>query len=201
MGRKFGRGLRPLLGEGELGPRLTQCGQGRGLPACQVSSWSIQPFGHSAPTLQTYRIGQTGQRSDSIGRTVLQTVTQTTYKTRNALCGTWYLHHSWVHYDEHCQWVFMPQLLAYLHARNKLPYFYFRSEIWRHCRVPRPQFPVYDEGIPAIRGYLRHRNWHTPCPEKNGTTTFLSFTLPNQQPIFKMFSPTDLLVNFWKSDS
>jgi len=25
------------LGEGELGPHLTQCGQGRGLPACQVS--------------------------------------------------------------------------------------------------------------------------------------------------------------------
>ena len=28
---------------------LTQCGQGRGLPPCQVSSssWSIQPFGHN----------------------------------------------------------------------------------------------------------------------------------------------------------
>jgi len=25
-------------GGGKLGPRLTQCGQGRGLPACQVSS-------------------------------------------------------------------------------------------------------------------------------------------------------------------
>jgi len=22
-----------------------------------------------------------------------------------------------------------------------MPYFYFRSEIWHHCRVPRPQFP------------------------------------------------------------
>ena len=43
------------LGEGELGPHLTQYGQGRGLPACQVSSWSVQPFGHSAPTLQTDR--------------------------------------------------------------------------------------------------------------------------------------------------
>jgi len=41
------------LGEGELGPHLTQCGQGRGLPACQVSSWSIQPFGHNTPTSQT----------------------------------------------------------------------------------------------------------------------------------------------------
>jgi len=29
------------LGEGELGPHLTQCGQGRGLPPCQVSSWSV----------------------------------------------------------------------------------------------------------------------------------------------------------------
>jgi len=43
------------LGEGQLDPNLTQCGQGRGLPACQVSSWSIQPFGHNTPTLQTDR--------------------------------------------------------------------------------------------------------------------------------------------------
>jgi len=61
----------PLLGEAELSPRVTQCGWGQGLPACQVSSWSIQPFGHSTPTSQTDR-----QRSDSIGRTVLQTVAQ-----------------------------------------------------------------------------------------------------------------------------
>jgi len=47
-------GLCPLS-EGELGPHLTQCGQGRGLPACQVSSWSIQLFGDSAWTLQTDR--------------------------------------------------------------------------------------------------------------------------------------------------
>jgi len=63
----------PPIGEGELGPHSTQCGQGRGLPACQVSSWSIQPFGHDTPTSQA---GQDRQRSDSIGRTVLQTVTQ-----------------------------------------------------------------------------------------------------------------------------
>jgi len=37
MGRKMGESCAPL-GEGELGPHLTQCGQGRGLPACQVSS-------------------------------------------------------------------------------------------------------------------------------------------------------------------
>ena len=86
MGRKWGKaavgGWDPM-GEEELGPYVTQCGQGRGLPACQVSSWSVQPFGHSARTSQTDRTGQTGQyrqtdrqRSDSIGRTVLQTVAQ-----------------------------------------------------------------------------------------------------------------------------
>ena len=32
---------------GELGPHLTQCGLGRGLPPCQVASGSIQPFGHN----------------------------------------------------------------------------------------------------------------------------------------------------------
>jgi len=41
------------LGEGELGSHLTQCGQGRGLRACQVSSWSVEPFVHNTPTLQT----------------------------------------------------------------------------------------------------------------------------------------------------
>ena len=60
---------------GELGPRLTQCGQGRGLPACQVSSWCVQAFGHSARTSQTDRqADRSGRRSDSVGRTVLQTV-------------------------------------------------------------------------------------------------------------------------------
>jgi len=38
-GPKIG-GYAPLE-EGELCHHLTQCGQGRGLPACQVSSWSI----------------------------------------------------------------------------------------------------------------------------------------------------------------
>jgi len=58
MGRKFGGGCAPL-GEGELGPHLTQCGQCRGLPACQVSSWSVHPFGHSARTLHTDRQDRT----------------------------------------------------------------------------------------------------------------------------------------------
>jgi len=38
---------------GELGPRITQCGLGRGLYPYQLTSWSIQPFGHNTPTLQT----------------------------------------------------------------------------------------------------------------------------------------------------
>ena len=46
MGRKLGRGLRPLLWEG-LGPHLTQSRLDWGLPPCQVPSWSIQPFGHN----------------------------------------------------------------------------------------------------------------------------------------------------------
>jgi len=74
MGRKLGGCAR--LWEGQLGPDLTQCGQGRGLPACQVSSWSVKPFGQNTPTLQTDRTGQDRQRSDSIGRTILQTVAQ-----------------------------------------------------------------------------------------------------------------------------
>jgi len=49
MVRKLG--VSPL-GGGELGPYLTQCGQGRGYLRA-VSSWSIQPFGHNTPTLQT----------------------------------------------------------------------------------------------------------------------------------------------------
>jgi len=72
MGRKL-EGLCPFRGGG-LGPHLTQCGQGRGLPACQVSSWSVQLFGHNTPRLQTDRTDR--QRTDSIGRTVLQTVAQ-----------------------------------------------------------------------------------------------------------------------------
>jgi len=44
-----------LLAVDSLGPHLTQCLMGRGLPLCQVSSWSIQPFGHITPTSQTDR--------------------------------------------------------------------------------------------------------------------------------------------------
>ena len=66
-GPKIG-GLCPF-GGGELCPHLTQCGQGRGLPACQVSSW---PSNRLA-TIHRHR--QDRQWSDSIGRTILQMVT------------------------------------------------------------------------------------------------------------------------------
>jgi len=70
------------LGEGELGPHLAQCGQGRGLPACQVWSWTVQSFGHSArPSLTDRTDRQTGQGTDSIGRTVLETVAQKSLNT------------------------------------------------------------------------------------------------------------------------
>jgi len=36
-----------LGGENWLGPHVTQCGLGRGLPSHQVASRSIQPFGHN----------------------------------------------------------------------------------------------------------------------------------------------------------
>jgi len=44
--KKRGRCCAPFAGE--LGPRLTQCGLGRGLLPCQVASSSIQRFGHNA---------------------------------------------------------------------------------------------------------------------------------------------------------
>jgi len=48
MGQKEGgRGAVVLLSRGELGPCLTQCGLGRGLPLYQVASSCIQPFSHN----------------------------------------------------------------------------------------------------------------------------------------------------------
>jgi len=52
------------LGRRGLSLHLTHCVQGRGLPACQVSSGSIQPFGHNTPTLQTDR--QTGRTDNGL---------------------------------------------------------------------------------------------------------------------------------------
>ena len=45
VGKKWG--TVPMRGGGELGPDLTQCHLGRGLPTYQVAFWSIQPFGHN----------------------------------------------------------------------------------------------------------------------------------------------------------
>jgi len=47
MGQKLGEVAVPLFGCGELGPHVTQCGLGRGLPSYQVASWSVQPFGNN----------------------------------------------------------------------------------------------------------------------------------------------------------
>ena len=44
MDRKLGEGCAPFWGR-ELGPHLTQCRLGQGLPPYQMASWSIQPFG------------------------------------------------------------------------------------------------------------------------------------------------------------
>ena len=67
-------GTVPLLSE--RSPHLRQCGRGQGLPPRQVSSWSIKPFDHNTPTLQTGQDRQDRQQSDSIGWAVLQTVAQ-----------------------------------------------------------------------------------------------------------------------------
>ena len=46
-------GSEPFFWGGELGPHLTQCRLGRGLPPYQVASSSIQPIGHNTPMSQT----------------------------------------------------------------------------------------------------------------------------------------------------
>jgi len=51
MGQKLGA---VPFGGRELCPHPTQCGRCRGLPTCQVSSSSIQPFGHNRPTPTFY---------------------------------------------------------------------------------------------------------------------------------------------------
>jgi len=65
------------LGEGELGPHLTQCGQGRGLPAAK---FHLDPSNRLDTVHERHRRNRTDrqdrQQTDSIGRTVLQTVAQ-----------------------------------------------------------------------------------------------------------------------------
>jgi len=71
MGRKLGSVS--LWGRGDLGPHLTQCGRGRGLPPAK---FHLDPSNRLATIYQHYmNTGQTArQRTDSTGRTVLQTV-------------------------------------------------------------------------------------------------------------------------------
>ena len=75
-GRLFGhnrhgpksRGAAVPPSAGDLGPHLTQCRLGRGLPPYQVASGTIKAFGHNTPPLQTDRTDRTTVRS--IRRTV-----------------------------------------------------------------------------------------------------------------------------------
>jgi len=85
-------GSTPPFGEGQQGPYLTQSRLGWGLAPYQVTSWSMQPFGRNrygpkiggpnclATIHQRHRQDRTDrqdrQRSDAIGRTVLQMVAQ-----------------------------------------------------------------------------------------------------------------------------
>jgi len=72
---KWGGVAVPLSVHRELGRHLTQCRLGRGHVAARgILIKLIYPSNHLATIDQRYR--QTGQRSDSIGRTVLQTVAQ-----------------------------------------------------------------------------------------------------------------------------
>jgi len=76
-GPKSGRLLCPF--PWGLSPHLTQCRLGRGLPRYQVASWSIQPFGHNTPTLQTDSTGQTDRQVNgpvAYGKPLLVTVSQ-----------------------------------------------------------------------------------------------------------------------------
>ena len=55
VGRKWGGAA---MGAGSpLGPHLTQCYLGRGLPLYQVASSSIQPFGHNCRNATLLRVG------------------------------------------------------------------------------------------------------------------------------------------------
>jgi len=68
-----GGGCAPL-GERQLGPHLTQCGQGQGLPAYQVASWSMKPFGHNTRVLQTTETTDRQTTSHDNNRTFNATV-------------------------------------------------------------------------------------------------------------------------------
>ena len=86
---KWGGSCAPL-GEGEVGPHLIQCGQGRGLHACQLAKFHLYSSNHLAAIHQRHRdtdktrqlkTDMTRRRTDSIWRTVLQTVVLKVCKT------------------------------------------------------------------------------------------------------------------------
>jgi len=73
MGRKVEATV--PLSVGELGPHITQCRLGRGLPP--YAKWHLDPSNRLATIHQCYRqTGQTGQRYRSTGRTVTCNVRQ-----------------------------------------------------------------------------------------------------------------------------
>jgi len=83
MGQKLGEAV-PLWGE--LDRYVKQCGLGQGLPS--YTKWHLHPSNRLATIHQGYRQDrQDRQRSDSIGRTVLQTVAQkTSWQCVNTSC-------------------------------------------------------------------------------------------------------------------
>jgi len=92
------------------GFHLTQSGLHWGLPPCQVSSWSIQPFGHNTP-LQTDRTGETDRQwSDSIGWIVLQMVTHNISTAATSLNAPYILKKSTNHTHSRSQYFIHKQM-------------------------------------------------------------------------------------------
>ena len=84
----MGAGLCPFFVGVELGPHLTQCGRGP-RPTYVRAKFHLDLSSRLATIHQRHRqdrTGQTGQRSDSIGQTVLQTVTQKVLFTSLQMC-------------------------------------------------------------------------------------------------------------------
>ena len=122
VGRKVDGVLLFPYRSAELGPHLTQYGLGRGILLYQVASWSIHPFGHCTPTLQTDRTNR--QLSDSIGRTVF---TNGRPKTSDAPTSSLRITDRSYRYASPCLW-------------NRLP---------GSVRQPRTSFSICDSSPPA----------------------------------------------------
>jgi len=99
MGRKFG--APSPFGGGELGPHLTQCGQGRGLATFMPSFILIHSTVWPQYTNVTDRTNRTGQTDNGIGRTANRftnsrpKITSITYKH---LPAEVYFRTKWHHY-------------------------------------------------------------------------------------------------------